>query len=72
MTTRKWLQDLLYSGLSEESGVTSSGLLSILEKEDHLEEFVSTPVGERCPVWPLWVFAVDCLPGVEINAKAVH
>lgn len=54
MTTRKWLQDLLYRSLSEESCVNSSGLLRVLDKEDSLEEFVNpSPGGKGAPIWPL-------------------
>lgn len=49
MTTRKWLQELRHSGLSEESCVNSSGLLGNPEKEGPLEKFVNTSVGKKVP-----------------------
>ena len=47
MTTRMWLQDLLYGSLPEEGRLYSSACLQSSKKEDNLEEFVNTSPGAK-------------------------
>ena len=47
MTTRTWLQDLLYSSLPKEGSLHSSACLQASKKEDNLEEFVNTSLGAK-------------------------
>lgn len=47
MTTRKWLQGLPYSGLSEEIAINKNDCVGSLKIKDNLKEFVNTSLGEK-------------------------
>ena len=66
MTTRTWLQDLLYSSLPEEGCLHSCTCLQASKKEDNLKEFVNT--------FPSGLFEcllLTSLPKGETDARAM-
>lgn len=71
MTTRMWLQDLLYGSLPEEGCLYSSVCLQSSKKEDNLEEFVNTSPGKGVPYDLFKSLLLTSLPQGETDRRAM-